>query len=63
MFDMTFPFHFDNSWNDGGHYGRLSCRNNSHCNLVDVMQINVLLNGLCPAQTRALHPTVSGLGC
>lgn len=50
MYDMTFPFHFDNAWNDGGHYGRWNCIGNSldRCDLVDLMQIHVLLNGLCP---------------
>lgn len=44
MYDLTFPFHFDLSVSDGGHYGRHHCEESDS---VDRMQIQVLLNGLC----------------
>jgi hypothetical protein len=48
-FDMTFPFHWDNSATDGGHYGRWSCDGSPQrrCDSVDLMVLQVLLNGLC----------------
>ena len=51
-FDMTFPFHFDNSATDGGHYGRWSCDGSPQrrCDSVDLMVLQVLLNGLCSAE-------------
>jgi len=46
MFDMTFPWHFDEAVSDGGHYGRHFAPGSDN---VDKMQIQVLLNGLCSA--------------
>jgi hypothetical protein len=45
MFDMTFPWHFNEDVSDGGHYGR---HFKVGADNVDRMQIQVLLNGLCP---------------
>ena len=45
MFDMTFPWHFDEAVSDGGHYGRHFGPGTDN---VDRMQLQVLLNGLCP---------------
>ena len=42
-FDLTFPFHMDNKWSDGGHYGRHLWKESDH---VDRMLIQTLLNGL-----------------
>ncbi len=42
-FDLTFPFHMDNKWSDGGHYGRHYWAESDH---VDRMLIQTLLNGL-----------------
>lgn len=53
-FDMTFPWHWDNAWSDGGHYGRPPWHRNKGgrlvraAHVVDVMLIHVLLNALCP---------------
>ena len=44
FFDMTFPFHYDNLYSDGGHYGRWG---DPRSEMVDRMQVQVLLNGLC----------------
>jgi hypothetical protein len=46
MFDMTFPWHFTEEVSDGGHYGRHFGPGTDN---VDRMQIQVLLNGICPA--------------
>jgi hypothetical protein len=50
-FDMTFPWHHDNTFSDGGHYGRYWCNTNEYarCDFVDLFMIHVLLNGLCEA--------------
>ena len=53
MFDLTFPFHYDNLWSDGGHYGRYNMfddttRERGRSDHVDLMMIHVILNGLCP---------------
>ena len=54
MFDMSWPWHSDASRSDGGHYGRYHCGHASYrCDLVDLMQIHVLLNGMCPAHDAA----------
>jgi len=45
-FDMTFPWHFDDSVSDGGHYGRHMFPGTDN---VDKVIIQTLLNGLCPA--------------
>lgn len=50
-FDMSFPFHYDNHYSDGGHYGRPP--QGDHHYFVDVMLGHVLLNALCPMQGRA----------
>ncbi|BFI06013.1 hypothetical protein MPTK1_1g28570 [Marchantia polymorpha subsp. ruderalis] len=53
-FDMTFPFHFDNNYSDGGHYGRAPNVNKwpwfgqPHHYFVDLMLAHVLLNAICP---------------
>ena len=41
---MTYPFHFDNEYNDGGHYGSWASPRRE---MVDRMQVQVLLNGVC----------------
>ena len=48
-FDMTFPFHWDNEYNNGGHYGVSTCEGAQHgrCDAVALMIVHVLLNGLC----------------
>lgn len=48
-YDMTFPFHYDNEFTDGGHYGRWNCpgRRHDRCDGVDLMVLQVLLNGMC----------------
>ncbi|KAG6546120.1 hypothetical protein Mapa_012154 [Marchantia paleacea] len=51
-FDMTFPFHYDNFYSDGGHYGRIPNPNSwwpgGHMYFVDVMLAHILLNAICP---------------
>ncbi|KAG0583456.1 hypothetical protein KC19_3G137400 [Ceratodon purpureus] len=47
-FDMSFPFHFDNNYSDGGHYGRAPGDHGNYYYFVDVMLGHVLLNALCP---------------
>ncbi|KAL3676388.1 hypothetical protein R1sor_026336 [Riccia sorocarpa] len=51
-FDMTFPFHYDNFYSDGGHYGRIPNPNSwwpgGHMYFVDVMLAHILLNSICP---------------
>jgi hypothetical protein len=44
VFDMTFAHHFNNEYTDGGHYGSWGSPRRE---LVDRMQVQVLLNGLC----------------
>ena len=57
-FDMTFPWHWDNTWSDGGHYGRPPWHRNKggrlvgSAHVVDVMLAHVLLNALCPLEPR-----------
>lgn len=48
-FDMSFPFHYDNNYSDGGHYGRAPDRDRPHFYFVDVMLAHVLLNAICPS--------------
>lgn len=45
-FDMTFPFHYNNNYSDGGHYGRPP--DGHHYYFVDIMLCHVLLNAICP---------------
>lgn len=47
-FDMSFSFHYDNNYSDGGHYGRPPDADQPHFYFVDVMLAHVLLNALCP---------------
>jgi len=47
-FDMSFPFHYDNRYSDGGHYGRPPDPWHVHFYFVDVMLAHVLLNAICP---------------
>lgn len=52
-FDMSFPFHYDNNYSDGGHYGRPPHHphfQHPHFYFVDVMLAHVLLNTLCPTR-------------
>ena len=51
-FDMTYAWHMDNSFSDGGHYGRKICGRMGECDHVDRMMIHVLLNGFCPTETE-----------
>lgn len=44
-YDMTFPYHYDNNYSDGGHYGRPG---NGRHYFVDFMLVHILLNALCP---------------
>jgi len=44
-FDMSFPFHFDHAFSDGGHYGRFSP--DGVTEMLDRMVIQALLNTLC----------------
>ncbi|CAM6093731.1 unnamed protein product [Calypogeia fissa] len=54
-FDLTFPFHYDNNFSDGGHYGRAPgvdlwpWHRKPHWYFVDVMLAHILLNALCPS--------------
>lgn len=48
-FDMSFPFHYDNQYSDGGHYGRPPNKDHPHFYFVDVMLVHVLLNAICPS--------------
>ncbi|CAM6088459.1 unnamed protein product [Calypogeia fissa] len=54
-YDMTFPWHYDNMYSDGGHYGRPPSLNSwqgittGHQYFVDVMLVHVLLNAICPS--------------
>ena len=48
-FDMSFPFHYDNTYSDGGHYGRAPDPGRPHHYFVDIMVAHALLNALCPA--------------
>ncbi|CAM6097088.1 unnamed protein product [Calypogeia fissa] len=53
-FDLTFPFHYDNQFSDGGHYGRAPGVNlwpwhrKPHWYFVDIMLGHILLNAICP---------------
>ncbi|KAJ7521674.1 hypothetical protein O6H91_19G063100 [Diphasiastrum complanatum] len=52
-FDMSFPWHYDNRYSDGGHYGRPPALSpwfgqQGHWYFVDVMLAHVLLNAICP---------------
>ncbi|CAM6100853.1 unnamed protein product [Calypogeia fissa] len=53
-FDMTFPFHYNNDFSDGGHYGRAPGVNlppwygSPHWYFVDVMLAHIFLNAVCP---------------
>lgn len=52
-FDMTFPWHYDNRYNDGVHYGRAPAKllwrdgKVGHQYFVDLMLGHVLLNAIC----------------
>lgn len=54
-FDLTFPFHYNNDYSDGGHYGRAPGVNlppwyrNPHWYFVDVMLAHIFLNAVCPS--------------
>jgi hypothetical protein len=54
-FDMTFPFHYNNDFSDGGHYGRAPGANLApwygapHWYFVDVMLAHIFLNAVCPS--------------
>jgi hypothetical protein len=43
-FDMTFPFHYDNNYSDGGHYGRPG---GGRHYFVDFMLVHTILNAIC----------------
>lgn len=53
-FDLTFPFHYDNEYSDGGHYGRSPGYvrrpyfGRPHWYFVDLMVAHILLNAACP---------------
>lgn len=54
-FDLTFPFHYDNEYCDGGHYGRPPGSKETpwfgrpHWYFVDIMLAHIWLNALCPS--------------
>ena len=53
-FDLSFPWHFDHTCSDGGHFGRAPgvrkwpWFDNPHQYFVDVMLVHILLNSICP---------------
>jgi len=52
-YDLTFPWHYDNNYSDGGHYGRAPgteefWHGKPHHYFVDVMLAHLLLNAICP---------------
>ncbi|KAL3684347.1 hypothetical protein R1sor_002369 [Riccia sorocarpa] len=54
-FDMSFPFHFDELYSDGQHYGRMPdfyyWIKGGHHYFVDLMLINIHLNIMCPLES------------
>ena len=53
-FDLSFPWHFDHTCSDGGHYGRPPGAkkwpwfDKPHQYFVDLMLVHILLNAICP---------------
>lgn len=57
-YDLTFPWHYDNNYSDGGHYGRAPGVNffwhrKPHHYFVDIMLAHLLLNAICPQVAAA----------
>jgi len=57
-YDLTFPWHYDNNYSDGGHYGRAPgvdffWHRKPHHYFVDIMLAHLLLNAICPQVAAA----------